>query len=380
MATLQQQADDAYRRFQAAAAAAAATRANPSSPSAAGIAESNLAAAERASNAANDRLRASYRTPPPPASTPAPSGPTAADIQRMIDQAAARAAAAETSRKNEEAKSILTARFREFGGMEPLIEDLDRLIREYGNNIDVIMARIPETETYKIRFKGLTDLREKGITDIRNEAQYLQLESDYRQVFREAGMREFLGTDGTQAQFDSIAELVADYSVSVNEVRARINDAARLVSNEDNLEANALREYYGIDTATLTEYVLDPIRTQNKINEMANTASIGAQAARQDLAIDVDAAGRLALVAGDGDIMPGQYQQTIDSAVELRDEVSRLADIESSELTDSEALLASANLDQSASRKVRGLRSRERARFGGRSGITSSTLSRNSGY
>ena len=174
MATLQQQADDAYRRFQAAAAAAAAARANPSSPSAVGIAESNLAAAERASNAANDRLRASYRTPAP-APTPAPSGPTAAEIQAMIDAAAARAAAAETARKNQEAKAILTSRFREFGGMEPLIDDLDRLIREWGNNIDVIMAKIPETETYKIRFKGLNDLREKGITDIRNEAQYLQL-------------------------------------------------------------------------------------------------------------------------------------------------------------------------------------------------------------
>jgi hypothetical protein len=79
-------------------------------------------------------------------------------------------------------------------------------------------------------------------------------------------------------------------------------------------------------------------------------------------------------------LLPGQYQQTIDGAVELRDEVSRLADIEGSELTDSEALLASANLDQSASKKVRGLRSRERARFGGRSGVTSSTLSRTSGY
>lgn len=348
-----------------------------------GNAAAQLRQAEAASNAANDALRATYRTPPPPASTPAPSGPSgpsASDIQRMINQAAAAEQAAETGRKNQEAKIILTSRFREFGGMEPLIEDLDRLIREYGNNTDVIMAKIPETETYKIRFKGLTDLREKGITDIRNESQYLQLESDYRQVFREAGIRDFLGVDGTQAQFDSIAELVSDYSVSVNEVRARVNDAARLVSNEDNLEANALREYYGIDTATLTEYVLDPIRTQNKINEIANTAVIGAQAVRQDLNINADTAGRLALVAGSGDILPGQYQQTLDSAVELRDEVSRLADIEGSELTDSEALLASANLDQSASKKVRGLRSRERARFGGRSGVTSSTLSRTSGY
>ena len=230
-------------------------------------------------------------------------------------------------------------------------------------------------EPYKRRFAGLIRLRENGITDVRNETQYIDLERDYREVFREAGMRDFLGTDGTQEQFDAIAELVADYSVSVNEVKARIGDAARLVSNPDNLEAVALRDYYGIDTTTLTEYVLDPERTMNRINDIANTALMGAQAARQGLNIDEDAAGRLAAIAGEGDLAAGQYQQTLSNAVELRDEAGRLAKIEGIDLTDSEALLSSANLDQDAKKKTSGLRSRERARFGGGSGVSGNSLS-----
>jgi hypothetical protein len=263
--------------------------------------------------------------------------------------------------------------------MEGLIGDLDGLIQEWGSNIDVILAKIPETETYKTRFKGLVDLRKKGVTDIQNEAQYLQLESNYRQVFREAGMRDFLGTDGTQDQFNSIAELVADYSVSVDEVRARVNDAARVIAETDNETVNALQEYYGIDTATLTEYVLDPVRTQNKINTIANAALLGGAAGTQGLDINRQAAETVAEMAGENDANIGQYKREFAQATALRDATARLASLEGDDLTDSEAVLSSMDLDAQAKKKTRGLQSRERARFGGSSGVTSSSLSTNRG-
>lgn len=286
---------------------------------------------------------------------------------------------AEEARKRTEAKTILTSRFREWGGMEGLINDLDGLIREWGSNIDVILAKIPETETYQTRFKGLVDLRKKGITDIQNEAQYLQLESNYRQVFREAGMRDFLGVDGTQDQFDSIAELVADYSVSVDEVRARVNDAARVIADTDTTTKDALREYYGIDTATLTEYVLDPVRTQNKINTIANAALLGGAAGTQGLDINRQAAETVAALAGDNDANIGQYSREFAQATALRDATARLASLEGDNLTDSEAVLSSMDLDAQAKKKTRGLQSRERARFAGSTGLTSSSLTTNRG-
>ena len=323
--------------------------------------------------------------PPPPTptpttdSTPTYTGPSAAEVQRMIDEALARQAADTKRRKDQEAKAILTSRFNEFGGMEGLIGDLDNLIREWGNNIEVIMAKIPETETYQKRFKGLVDLRKKGVTDIRNESEYLGLEREYRSVFREAGMRDFLGPDGTQTQFDAIAELVSDYSVSVNEVRSRVNDAARVVADTSDETMSALREYYGLDAATLTEYVLDPVRTQNKINQIANATLLGGGAARAGLNIDLDTAEDVASISGNEDANVGAYQERFSRAAVVRDATARLASMEDSELSDSEVLQSQMGLDSDSMKKVKGLQSRERARFSGRSGITSSSLSTNNG-
>jgi hypothetical protein len=304
-------------------------------------------------------------------------GQTAEQVQAAIDAALAQQRRDDKARKDQEAKAILTSRFKEFGGMEGLINDLDRLIREWGNNTDVIMAKIPETETYKTRFKGLVDLRKKGVTDIRNESEYLGLEREYRSVFREAGMRDFLGPDGTQTQFDAIAELVSDYSVSVNEVRSRVNDAARVVADTSQETIDALQEYYGLDMATLTEYVLDPVRTQDKINQISNATLLGGGAARAGLDVGLSTAEKLADVGGNQDMNAGVYQQQFTKAATLRDATERLAGIEDTTLTDSEVLESSMDLDADAKKKVKGLQSRERARFGGSSGITSSSLATN---
>ena len=304
-------------------------------------------------------------------------GSTEADREAARRAREAAEKADEKDRRDQEAKAILTSRFREFGGMEGLIGDLDNLIREWGNNVDVIMAKIPEHESYKRRFKGLVDLRKKGVTDIRNESEYLGLEREYRSVFREAGMRDFLGPDGTQSQFDAIAELVSDYSVSVAEVRSRVNDAARVVADTSPETVEALQEYYGIDVATLTEYVLDPVRTQDKINALSNATLLGGGAARAGLDIDKGTAESLAGFSGNQDTNVGQFTPEFTKAAIVRDATTRLAGIEDTELTDSEVVQSQLDLNSGAVKKVKGLQSRERARFSGRSGITSSSLATN---
>ena len=318
-------------------------------------------------------------TPEPGPGNKAPAGPSAADIQKLIDDALAAERAAVTGRKNDEAKAILTGTFSQWGGMEGVIGDLDRLIREWGNNIDVILAKIPETATYQTRFKGLVDLRKKGVTDIQNEGQYLTMEKEYRSVFREAGMRDFLGADGTQSQFDAIADLVANYSVSVDEVRSRVNDAARVIADTSSETINAMRDFYGIDTATLTEYVLDPVRTQNKINTIANATLLGGGARRSRLNIDVSTAESLADLSGTQDANVGQYQERFSQASVLRDATERLAGIEDTQISNSEIVQSQFNTDAASMSKVKGLQSRERARFSGGSGITSSSLATNRG-
>ena len=323
----------------------------------------------------------------PPAAEPAPGGPVgdagggeteqdryyAWRRQQDINERA------EMQRQERATASSFLRGILEQYGMGSLASQVENLVGTWGTNVDVIAENLRQTQEYKTRFKGLVQLQQKGITDIRNEADYLQLETNYRQVFREAGLRDFLGQSGTQAEYDAIAKLVGDFSLSVNEVRARVADAQRVAAESPPEVRQALRDYYGVDSADLVAYTLDPVRTATRINEKANAAILGGYAARAGLQVGAGAAERLVGGVGEQDIEVGAVQQELSQAREVRDATRRLAEIEQSILTDEEVLESRAGTDIEAGQKIRTLQSRERARFGGQAGLSSRSLSRSSG-
>ena len=248
--------------------------------------------------------------------------------------------------------------------MQSLAGSVWGLVQQSTNN-DWLMEQVRLTSDYKARFKGLLTLRGRGNTDIRNEAEYLDLETDYRSAFNEAGLRDYLGTDGSQSEYDSIAELVGDYSVSVEEVKARIGDAQRIVADTPQEVRDSLQKFYNIDPTLLVEYTLDPTRSQNKINSVANAAVVGGYGTRAGLDLDVTGAELVGNLAGDADIRLESLNRNLVQGATLRDATKRLANIDKMELSDSEALTASMDADATAKKKVTGLQSRERARFGG---------------
>jgi hypothetical protein len=117
----------------------------------------------------------------------------------------------DTTAQDREAASAFLSNMLAPYGLSLLASEIDTIIRETTNE-NVIAERLRNSDSYKKRFKGLTQLRAKGVTDIANEGEYLRLESNYRQVFRDAGMSSFLGAAGTETEFDAIAKLVGDYS------------------------------------------------------------------------------------------------------------------------------------------------------------------------
>jgi len=258
--------------------------------------------------------------------------------------------------------------------MQSLAGQIEGFIQQSTNN-DFLAEKIRETAEYKTRFKGLVDLRARGVTDVQDEGQYLRLESQYRQVFREAGLVNYLGVSGSQGEYNSIADLVGKFSLSVNEVQDRVQDAQRVVRDTPQEVRDSLQRFYNVDPATLVEYALDPTRTQNKINQLANTAIVGGYASRAGLNLDVAGAESIAGLSGSSDINVERF--TVDAAAgrAVRDSTKRLAEIEKSTLSDTESLTASMGVDTEAKKKVTTLQSRERARFGGTSGIGSTTLS-----
>lgn len=263
-------------------------------------------------------------------------------------------------------------------GMGSLASQVESLIGTWGNNTAVIAENLRKTQEYRTRFKGLVGLQERGVTDIRNEAEYLDLETNYRSVFREAGLRDFLGQSGTQSEYDSIADLIGKFSLSVNEVRNRVSDAVRVVESNPQVR-DAMQRFYGVDPQTLVAYTLDPSRTQNRINQIANAAMVGGYAASAGLNVGVGGAERFAGIAGDQDLASGPLQQQLAQAREVRDATTRLANIEQTALSDEDVVLAGADVDLDAQKKIRTLQSRERARFGGSSGLTTRSLAGGSG-
>ena len=260
------------------------------------------------------------------------------------------------------------------GGLSGVINDL---LLEFGTNApDAIMMRIKQTEPYKQRFKGLLGLRQRGITDIPDEGSYLRLESQYRQVFREAGLRDYLGASGSQSEYDAIAKLVGDFSLSVDEVRDRVTDAQRVVADTPQEVRDSLQRFYNIDPATLTAYVLDPTRTTGEIQRRANAAIIGGYAQRAGLEFGAGISERIGeFLGGERDITGTQVEPQLTEIADIQRTTQRLAEIEQGTLSAETSALSALNLDREARERVRTLQSRERARFGGRSGITTGSLS-----
>jgi hypothetical protein len=274
------------------------------------------------------------------------------------------------------ARNLLMQIFQQYG-MEDLASVIDSFIVESGaNDAYSLTERVRGSNQYKDRFKGLLDLRAKGITDVGNEGEYLRLESDYRKIFRDAGLGSFIGTSGSREERNAIADLVGKYSLSVNEVGNRIQDAQRVIADTPQEVKDSLQRYYNVDPATLVSYVLDPTRTTDQVNRLANAAIIGGYGTRAGLNIDLGAATGAADLAQGQDISLEALQTDLASARELRDTTKRLAEIEGQDLTDTEAFQAQLRTSAETEQKVKKLQSSERGRFSGTSGFAKGALSR----
>lgn len=303
--------------------------------------------------------------------TPAESAEDRYYRLRGESDAAERTALREGQR--ESAKSFLRNLLSQYG-LGSLADSVDSIVQETTSE-EVIAERLRQTDAYKTRFKGLVQLRAKGITDIVDEGQYLRAESDYRRVFREAGISSFLGEAGSQTEFDSIAKLVGDFSLSINEVRDRVSDAQRIVAQTPQEVRDSFQRFYNVDPATLTAFVLDPTRTASDINRKANAAMIGGLGMQRGLEFGVGASERIgSFLGGEGDLTSTQAEPILGEIADVQRATGRLAQLEQSTLTAEETAFAQLDLDTGAKEKVRGLQSRERARFGGTSAFSSSSL------
>lgn len=321
-------------------------------------------------------------TPPDPAAPPPPpggnNGGSTYDPSAAWAAALAAQQALQQQQAREAASAFLTNTLKTFG-LDSLASQVDSLIQQWGTNTDVIALKIKDTQQYKTRFSGLIGLQQRGITDVANEAQYLQLESSYRQVFRDAGLTSFLGDAGSAAEQAKIADLVGKYSLSVNEVAGRVSDAQRVAANTAPEALTAWQQYYGVGPADLVAYALDPVNTADRINRQANAAVAGGIAAAHALNIGLGVAQQIGDLAGNNDLNAGQLTTDMVGVQQIRDATARLATLEGGSLSDETATLAGLGLDANAELQVSTLQNREKARFGGTGAGSRTTLAHNLG-
>lgn len=158
---------------------------------------------------------------------------------------------------------------------ENRIREWVEAIADDPQNIVRVEEDIRQSDRFKARFAALKARQDAGLPAISVD-EYLQLERDYRSIFRIAGLPERMWDS-----WKDFTNMIA-HDLAPSEVESRVADgfvAAQYASDE---VKQALNQFYGIrDTeGALAAYYLDPERALPAIEREFEAAMIGARAVR----------------------------------------------------------------------------------------------------
>ena len=241
-----------------------------------------------------------------------------------------------------------------------------------------VLMKFRDTDIYKRRFAGMAELIKRG--QAVSEAEYIQLESSYRNVMQNYGLPTTF--------YDNPADYarLIGAGLSVREVEERVVAAKQSLNP---LVAQELEQYYGVSQGTQMAYLLgltdekgvalESARTQQQIRQEGRAAQIGAAAERAGFSMDRTFAERLGGTSVGQTIDPFQMgtlanlEGTFDQARRVADRETTLAAIDTEAYDQRDALSAAFGDEQKKLASERRAR-RERARFAGSSGAAASSL------
>jgi LysM repeat protein len=313
---------------QAAADAAAAAAANAANANAAALAAANLAAQQKA---AEDAAKA------------------AAEAERVAAQ-------------RESVGKIVADRFAKFGLATLGAKILD--LARQGYTEDTITLELQNTPEYQQRFAANAQRIKKGLS-VLTPAEYLSNEDAYRQTLRAYGL--------TQFDNDAYVRQFIENDVSPSELSTRVSMAVQRVQNADPAIARTLKDYYGIGSADMVAYVLDPNQQLPKIQRQIAAAEIGVAARVQGLETGVSVAEQLAAQG----ITQAEAQKGYATIADILPTAQKLSEIYGTTLpgyNQAEAEQEVFNTLASAQRKRKALTEREIASFSGKAGTTKASL------
>lgn len=227
---------------------------------------------------------------------------------------------------------------------------------------------------YARRFAG-NELRRKQGLNVLSEAEYLALENSYSETLTSFGLVDYFGPKGRE-RTQKMADIIGA-NISAVEFSERVQTASNRVINTDKATRDSFKLIYGITDADLTRYFLDPKNNVNVLKEKVSTAEIYGAAVAQGLSGSVEISTELAKLGVDKELARQGYGVIAD----VLPEATKLSNIYQ-ELPSYTQQTAEAEVFQglaSAQRTRQRLVQRELAEFSGESGLSRTSLTRDTG-
>lgn len=263
------------------------------------------------------------------------------------------------------AYALLESEFTKYG-LGELAGTVKQLILDGASSAEMTI-KLRNSPKYQTRFAGNTQRLKDG-KNVYDEATYLALENSMQQAFTAYGVSNLLG-DTREKQQAKLATFIGG-DISPTEVKKRIQLAVDEVTNRPDI-LSAFQTYYPQVTQTdLVSYFLDPKETETKLITKIKASQIGAAASRQGFVTNVINAEDLAALG----VTEQQANVGYRNVATVLPEAQKLAAIEGTTYTASDAEGAYLRNLESEQRKLRKLAERETARFQGTSGVNQTTL------
>jgi hypothetical protein len=277
----------------------------------------------------------------------------------------------------------MIAQMRDFmgsNGMGALVGAMEKYVRMgyTGDAVWVMTKNDAEyRDAYNARFAANADRAKSGLAEL-SPATYIEMEQGYKTAMMNRNMPA-----GLFDQTSDFTTLIAK-DVSVREVGARLDDALSYINYDGNASVKQqLRDIYGMSDAQMASYVLDPTRTldylDKEVKKNMSRAEVGGAAINAGVGISGSIRDEVANLMSSTYANTAYQQATqgfnaVATDTPLYERLAKLSDTtgDANELVQEQFGLTGA-ADITNKKKV--LASQERARFGGSSGLGSTSLS-----
>lgn len=247
---------------------------------------------------------------------------------------------------------------------ESMISKLSKQLAEYDvNTVDEVF--VSQLEEYKKRFIANETRKKQGLAPL-PESAYLDLERQYASILRRYNLPAGFYDDPKKDFVEWIAK-----DISPVELESRAQTAFDWANSLDQTALKTLKQYYNIDASQVAAYALDSKRALPVLQRQAEAVRLGTEALRQNFNVSRQFSEQLA----EANIQQETARAAFNIAAEETTALQQLSTLEGRQNVTAENVVESTlGLNAEAKREIQGLKSRERARFGGTSGKATGIL------